>query len=282
MTGPAAVQVGRDGVVVTGPDAGSFLQGQLSQNVLDLAPGQSRWSLLLEPTGKMVAWLRVTFRGDDRYLLDVDEGHGAAVIDRLNRFLMRITCTVEAVPLRMVAVRGPGAADVAADAMVRHDPGWSEVESLDLVGTTVDRPAGVSDLALEDLDRLRIESGIPAMGQEITPDAIPAELELVDRSVDFDKGCYTGQELVARIDSRGGNVPRRLRVIDVVGAVPPVGAVVHGEGDDSGTLSSVAESPEGAVALALVHRRVEAPGDAVVRWDDVEAPARIRPVPGAG
>ena len=282
MTGPAAIEIGRDGVVVDGPDAGTFLQGQLSQDVHDLQPGQSRWSLLLDPTGKMVAWLRVTFEGDDRFLLDVDEGHGPAVADRLQRFLIRISCTIESAELRMLAVRGPGAADVAGEATVRHDPGWAGVESLDLVGATVDRPASLPDLAVDEFDRLRIRAGIPAMGREITPDVIPAELELVDRSVDFDKGCYTGQELVARIDSRGGNVPRRLRVIELAGAVPPVGAVVHGQGEDSGTLSSVARDAEGAVALALVHRRIEAPADAVVRWDDGEAPARVRPVPGAG
>jgi folate-binding protein YgfZ len=282
MTGPAAIEVERDGVEAGGPDAGSFLQGQLSQNVLDLAPGQSRWSLLLEPTGKTVAWLRVTFTGDDQYLLDVDGGHGAAVIDRLHRFLIRIKCTIEPVPLRLLAVRGPGALEVSADTAVRHDPGWAQVESLDLVGPTVDLPTGVTDLAPEDLDRLRIQSGIPAMGREITPDVIPAELELIGRSVDFDKGCYTGQELVARIDSRGGNVPRRLRVVEVAGAVPAMGAVVHGEGEDSGTLTSVAETPEGAVGLALVHRRVEAPADVTVRWDGAEAPARVHSVPGAG
>lgn len=282
MTGPAAIAIGRDGVLVSGPDAGSFLQGQLSQNVLDLAPGESRWSLLLEPTGKMVAWLRVTFRGDDDYLLDLEEGHGPAVVERLGRFLIRIKCTVEPVDLRMLAVRGPGAHKVTTDATVRHDPGWSGIEALDLVDTALERPADVADLAADELDHMRIRSGIPAMGREITADVIPAELGLVDRSVDFDKGCYTGQELVARIDSRGGNVPRRLRVVEIDGAVPPVGATVFGEGDESGTLSSVGPTPDGAIALALVHRRIEAPADAVVRWADGEAAAHVAPVPGVG
>lgn len=120
------------------------------------------------------------------------------------------------------------------------------------------------------------------MGLDIGTSITPAMTGLVPLTVGFDKGCYTGQELVARIDSRGGNVPRRLRVVEVAGAVPAMGAVVHGEGEDSGTLTSVAETPEGAVGLALVHRRVEAPADVTVRWDGAEAPARVHSVPGAG
>ncbi|MFA9565326.1 MAG: folate-binding protein YgfZ, partial [Acidimicrobiales bacterium] len=270
MTGPAAAEMARDGVKVTGPDAESFLQGQLSQDVAGLAAGESRWSLLLEPTGKVVAWLRVTRTGDEEFLLDVEHGYGSAVVERLQRFLIRISCVVEPESLRMLAVRGPGSRDVELEAQVRHDPGWPGVEGLDVVGETITRPAGLADLSDDELERLRIEGGIPAMGREITTDVIPAELELVDRSVDFDKGCYTGQELVARIDSRGGNVPRRLRIVEVDGRVPPVGATVFGEGQASGALSSVVGSSDGAVGLALVHRRIDAPAGVTVRWDDIE------------
>lgn len=281
MTGPAAAEVPRDGVRVSGPDAESFLQGQLSQDIAGLTAGESRWSFLLEPTGRVDAWLRVTRRGDE-FLLDVDDGFGAVVVGRLQRFLMRISCAIQPVQLRMLAVRGPGSLDVDARAEVRHDPAWPGVEGLDLVATEIVRPDGVTDLAAGELDRLRIRSGIPAMGREITTDVLPAELELVARSVDFDKGCYTGQELVARIDSRGGNVPRRLRIVAIEDAVPPVGATVARGGEDSGTLSSVVETPDGGLGLALVHRRIEAPADVAVRWDDTEVPARVRPVPAAG
>jgi folate-binding protein YgfZ len=182
----------------------------------------------------------------------------------------------------MLVVRGPGSPNVDAQAAVRHDPAWPGIEGRDLVAAEITRPDGLADLPDVELDRLRISAGIPAMGREITTDVIPAELELVDRSVDFDKGCYTGQELVARIDSRGGNVPRRLRIVEVAGTVPPVGATVVGDGAESGELSSVAETPDGAVALALVHRRIEAPADVTVRWDDTEVPGRVRSVPAAG
>mgnify|MGYP001822143507 FL=1 len=277
--GPAALEVARDGVKVGGPDAESFLQGQLSQNLAGLTADESRWSFLLEPTGKVVAWVRVSRAGDGVFLLDVDHGFGGAVVERLRRFLIRISCTIEPVGLRMLAVRGPGSLDVAAEGAIGFDPAWPRVEGRDLVAAQITRPDGLASLAEDELDRLRIRSGIPAMGREITSDVIPAELELVDRSVDFDKGCYTGQELVARIDSRGGNVPRRLRIVEIAGGVPPVGATVVGVGESSGELSSVAETPDGAIALSLVHRRIEAPAEVTVRWDDTERPARIRPVP---
>ncbi len=282
MNEPGAIELDRDGVLVSGPDAGSFLQGQLSQDVLGLEPDASAWSLLLEPTGRMVAQVRATRTGHEQFLLDLDAGHGAAVIDRLRRFLIRVACTVESEPLTLLAVRGPGAASVGGTATVRHDPGWPGIEGLDLVGQAVVRPDGLSELPAEEFRRRRILAGIPAMGREITADVIPAELGVVEGSVDFTKGCYTGQELVARIDARGGNVPRRLRVIEVPGGHAPEGAAVWCDGVESGRLSSAAPDSAGTIALGLLHRRVEAPSAVTVRWTDHETPAVARAVPSAG
>jgi folate-binding protein YgfZ len=120
------------------------------------------------------------------------------------------------------------------------------------------------------------------MGRELDDKTIPAETGLVERAVSFTKGCYTGQELVARIDSRGGNVPRRLRGVVVAGdALPPVGAAVSVEGKDVGSLTSVAWSAarSAAVALAFVGRAVTPPAEAVLAWDGGSAPARIESLP---
>jgi folate-binding protein YgfZ len=120
------------------------------------------------------------------------------------------------------------------------------------------------------------------MGREIDDKTIPAETGVVDRAVSFTKGCFTGQELVARIDSRGGNVPRHLRGV-VVGTnvVPPAGATVEAEGKDVGVLTSVAESLErrAPVALAYVRRAIEPPADVTLRWDGGSAPARVEELP---
>jgi tRNA-modifying protein YgfZ len=220
--------VERDVVVVEGPDAASFLQGQLSQDVLALAVGEAALSFVLQPQGKVDALVRVTREADDRFALDVDPGYGQAVVDRLSRFKLRVK------------------ADIAA------------------AGTRpLDAPWGDGD---------RVEARWPAMGKELDDKTIPAETGLVERAASFTKGCYTGQELVARIDSRGGHVPRRLRLVELGGPAPE-GAVVEVAGQERGRLTSV--SGDERFALAYLHRDVEPPADAVVRWDGGQAPAHI-------
>jgi aminomethyltransferase len=150
------------------------------------------------------------------------------------------------------------------------------------VGEAPDPPADVRLCSLDAYEVVRIEAGIPAMGRELDESTIPAEAGLVDRTVSFTKGCYTGQELVARIDSRGGNVPRRLRGVVVGGGVdPPAGARLLSGEKDVGRLTSVAQSPTrpAALALAYVGRAVTPPADVTVAWDDESAPARVEALP---
>lgn len=228
----------RDVVDVVGPDAESFLQGQLSQDVAALAEGAEAASFLLQPQGKVDALLRVRRVSSDAFRLDVDEGFGQAVVDRLTRFKLRVKCDV--------TLTGPA---------------------------ELDAPWGSGD---------RVGAGWPAMGAELDEKTIPGETGMVPLAVSFTKGCYTGQELVARIDSRGGNVPRRLRGIVVQGVVlPPEGTIVHAGGKDAGTLTSVAWSPRlGApVALAYVRRAVEPPADVELRWEGGAALAQVLAVP---
>jgi folate-binding protein YgfZ len=229
-----AVRPQRDVVEVEGPDAVTFLQGQLSQDIAALAVGQSSWSLLLQPQGKVQSWLGVRREGEDRVLLDVDAGFGDSVVERLSRFLIRTKATV---------------------AVTERD-------------VVVDPDAGSAT------DADRIAAGVPAMGAELDERTIPAEVGqwFVDASVSFTKGCYTGQELVARVDSRGSNVPRHLRVLTVGhGATVPVGAEVVSGDAVVGTVTSSA----GGVALAYVKRAVEPPAAVALRWDGGEETATI-------
>ena len=215
-----ATELERDVVRVAGPEALAYLQGQLSQDVEDLDVGSTALSFLLAPTGKVDAWLRVTRRSSDEVVLDVDGGYGEAVLARLRRFLLRTKADIDPLDWQVVALRGPGAESAAADARDAAElvvPAlWPRVEGADLLGPDVVELGAVDGVAVAPQDAyesLRIRSGVPALGAELTDATIPAEAgqAVIDASVDFTKGCFTGQELVARIDSRGGNVPRRVR-----------------------------------------------------------------------
>jgi folate-binding protein YgfZ len=158
---------------------------------------------------------------------------------------------------------------------------WPGLPGVDLIGEAPAPPPGVPACSPEAYEAVRIEAGIPEMGRELDDRTIPAETGLVDRSVSFTKGCYTGQELVARIDSRGGNVPRHLRGVVVAGdVVPPVAAAVEVDGKEVGRLTSAAVSPGlGPVALAYVRRAVQPPADVTVAWESGSAAARVQALP---
>jgi tRNA-modifying protein YgfZ len=277
-TDAGGVWLPREFVRVSGPDALTFLQGQLSQELEQLAVGSSAPSFVLQPQGKVDAFVRVTRVEDDVLVLDVDADWGDAVRTRLERFKLRVKADIEPLAWGCLAVRGPRSHGLAAGL----DADWPGLPGVDVVGVSPEVPAGVRLCDLQAYEAVRIEAGVPVMGREIDEKTIPAETGVVDRAVSFTKGCFTGQELVARIDSRGGNVPRHLRGI-VVGTnvVPPVGTSVEVDGKVVGALTSVGESLErrAPVALAYVGRAVEPPADVTLSWDGGSAPARVEALP---
>lgn len=261
-TGPAATLIQRDVITASGPETEAFLQGQLSQDVAALAVGEAKPSFLLQPMGKVDAWLRVRRLADDSFALDVDAGHGEATLTRLNRFKLRTKCDLTLETLTVKAVRSTSAVE-APDGSVAVV--WGTITGYDVVGSEA-LDAGETEASAADYETLRLLVGIPAMGSELTEDTIPAEAGVVDESVSFTKGCYTGQELVARIDSRGGNVPKHLRAITSDGTLG-VGDVVIVDGDEVGTITSAA----GGVGLAYIKRAVESfPASAVAGGVSVE------------
>ena len=227
-------RVPRDFVRVTGPDAQVFLQGQLSQDIDSLQPGHTRLSFLLQPTGKVDAFVRVSCIAHEAFLLDVDAGWGDAVVDRLQRFKLRTKADITRVG------------------------GWQCIAELQ-DGTVVEEIIDDIDVEglpgdLEEYEMLRIKAGLPAMGHEIDETTIPASLgqTVLDAAVSFTKGCYTGQELVARMDSREASAPTKL--VGFVGDAA-VGDPVTIDGREVGRITSAARG----VALALVRRDVDVP-----------------------
>ena len=285
--GVVAFWLPRDLVRVSGPDAISYLQGQLSQDIPAIPVGHSAWSLVLQPQGKVDSFVRATRTADDECLLDLDAGFGPALVTRLTRFTLRTKADFEILDWRCLAVRGLAGAVGAVDSEALHSGGvvaradWPLVGGVDVLGPDVNEPADVANVTLEVYATARIEAGIPALGAELTERTIPAESGIVERTVSFTKGCYTGQELVARIDSRGGNVPRHLRGVRIDAEDLPIpGAPVEVEGRQVGELTSVARHPDGgAVALAYIRRDVEPPAPAVVVTDAGSLVARIGALP---
>lgn len=211
---------------VSGPDAVSFLQGQVSQDIEALGVGEGNWTFLLEPQGKVISFLRVERTSDDAVELATD-APAEHVVARLERYKLRVKATIEVDDEREV---------------------------------TADENAA------------RIAAGVP--GHADIAGRIPGETGLVPFAVSFTKGCYTGQELVARVDSRGNNVPRLLRRVEAQAEVHP-GDAVTVDGQVLGEITSAA----GGAAIASVHRSVEVPADVLVRGSEGEVVARVLALP---
>ena len=260
MTDAFAVRLERDIVRVSGPDAATYLQGQLSQDVQSLPNDACAYTFVLQPQGKVDAWFRITRLAEDSFVCDVDAGYGSVIVTRLLRFKLRVKVDIELLPWQFVAVRGVASSDIdgaALGASISAPVTWGGTQGVDLLGPAVALPAGVGAGDADAYETWRVAVGMPAMGPELDESTIPAEAGVVDVSVSFTKGCYTGQELVARVDSRGNRTPRKLRrVVLPPGLQAAPGATLSAEdGHEVGVLTSVG----GPFALAYLRREVEPP-----------------------
>ncbi len=278
-----------------GADAVTFLDGLLTQEIEALPAGSVARSLLLEPRGKLRALLWL-LQGETEVGLIADAGYGGVAAGDLSRFLLRVDVRIDDDPEPLLELWGPASAAVLGAAGLPAPDGWARAGSAlvaraDLAGLPRYFVAGAAAAALAEagampagslaVDTVRIEAGEPRMGVDVDEKTIPQESGLVPDTVSFTKGCYLGQELVARIDSRG-HVNRHLRgVVIGTNVLPPPGADVMAGDRAVGALTSVGESLElrAPVGLALVRREV-APGDAVeIRWQGGSAPANVEELP---
>ncbi len=279
-----------DVLAVEGPEAQAYLQGQCSQDVAALAVGEGAPSLLLEPDGKLCALVTVFRRDDQGFAVTVAAGSGPAVAARLGRFRLRTKVDIAPAPWEVLAVRGAGAppppAVAGGDAVAPFGHGgWTGWDLLAADPATM-APAGAVWCGEAAWEACRVEAGVAAMGRELDGRTIAAEADLVAGTVSFTKGCYTGQELVARLDARGNRVARRLCAVVGDAAAPEsqtppwVGAEVCAGDRVVGTVTSAAWCPgPGAPAgLAFIHRSVDA--GAAVTVDG--APATVRRLPLSG
>jgi tRNA-modifying protein YgfZ len=275
--------IDRDVVTVTGPDAGSFLQSLLSQDLEPIAVGEGAPALLLQPQGKLIATMEALRVDDDTWWCIADASAGEALAAGLNRFRIRVKVEIADVSAAFaaLAVRGPDTAHTLASVTAgeaRVVPvGWGD----DVVGPRGDveavrgqlLEAGVVPGTAADYEAARTAAGVPRLGVDIDERTIPQEAFLERRAVSFTKGCFVGQELVCRIDTRG-HVNRYLRKVRIEDAAPPAGAELLIGDKVVGALTSVA----GDRALAMVRHEVEPPANVVVRWPGAEARGQVEAV----
>ena len=227
-------------VRVAGPDAEDFLQRMVSNDVAALAVGEMCEALLLTPKARIIAPLRVLRRADDDFLVLTEPELGETVRTQLLRARFAAKAEVE---------------------QEEHES-WLVLGGEEVVD---ERPAG-EEVAGEDVERWRIESGIPRWGAELDDSILPAEAGLEQTHISFSKGCYPGQEPIARQHYRG-KVNRRLRVLDVEGVAAP-GDELSFDGRTVGRVTSAANG----VALAYV--RAEVPEGATLTLDAAQAKVR--------
>jgi folate-binding protein YgfZ len=275
-------------VVVSGADAVAFLQGLLSQD-LELAPGSITRSFLLSPQGKLAALLWV-LRGEEEVILVTDGVSGDQLVADLNRFRIRVDAVIRVEDSPVLELWGPASTGVLESIASPVDEGWKRtgwgwIARLPMGGLDRYLLAGQTEEKLLEngavrcgslaATAVRIEAGEPMMGRDVDTKTIPQETGLVPEAVSFTKGCYLGQELVARIDSRG-HVNRRLLGVRIgENVLPPEGAEVVGAGRTVGFLGSVGESLNlrSPVAMGLIRREVAAGDPLEVRWDGGSVPA---------
>jgi tRNA-modifying protein YgfZ len=230
-------------VGVSGPDAADYLQRMVSNDVEALGVGERCDALLLTPKARIIAPLRVLRRGDDDFLVLTEPGLGDRVAAELVRMRFAAKCAI---------------------ASEEHES-WLVLGGEEVLD---ERPEG-EEASEEEAERARIEAGVPRWGAELDETILPAEAGLDETHISFTKGCYPGQEPIARLHHRG-HVNRRLRVLDVERASP--GDEITHEGKTVGRVTSTVPG------RALAYVRAEIPvGTDVILPDG--ATARVRPEP---
>jgi tRNA-modifying protein YgfZ len=265
-----------------GDDVLGYLHAVCTQHTADLRPGDATQALLLSPKGKIEFAFRLAVleRGVQ---LDTEAGAAAALAERLARFVFRHDVTVGQPAAGAASLLGPGAdAALAAAGLPVPAPGRAGVAGPDLVvqrtpvgadllGPAAPRAvaalerAGVERAGPERWEQARVAEGLPRAGRELTDDVLAEEAGLLGSHVHLDKGCYPGQETVARVHNLG-QVQRRLAGLRFEpsgnggsGALPaPRTDLVTDDGRRAGQLRSVVDHPRlGPIGLAYVRRVVD-------------------------
>jgi folate-binding protein YgfZ len=282
---------GRRVFAVDGPDAADYLQGQLTNDVEALEPGTGCYSALLDRKGRMQADMRI-LREDAGFIIDTEPETGDAVLRHLSMYKIGREVEIADVSAEraLISVIGPAAAQVVLDGPAGAEGAHrsAQIASAEAVVIATDQGVdllvGTADVepVLAELERrgaepvseqaaeiVRVESGRPRFGREMSATTIPQEAGINERAVSFTKGCYIGQETVARLHYKGK--PNRRLVGLRLSAGAATGDPIRLGDRELGALGTAVLSPaRGPIALAIVRREAEL-GDTVEVGDGATA-----------
>ena len=295
MTGPYAAArsgaawaalPGRGLLAVSGPLRQKFLHDILSNDVKARAAGEGCRAALMDVKGRLLAFLRALVEKDE-IVLEVADGRAAMVAQRLEHYRVAAPVRFRAQEATVFGVLGPRAAaalgieELKPESHVRKALGAVEVRiaragDLPASGYVIHGPAdagtaiggaleaaGAVALSSDVLDTLRVEDGRPWFGPDVGEENLLHETGLVAEYHSPTKGCYVGQEVIARLEARGANVNKLLRGLRLEGPAAP-GTVLTMAGKGVGRITTAGVSPElGAIAMGYVHRGAAEPGTEV-------------------
>jgi folate-binding protein YgfZ len=264
-------------LVLRGDDAGEFLNGQVTNDVGSLEDGDSRYALLLTPKGKIRADMRIARDGDETVVITT-AAHLPVIRHMIDTFRIGYFFSTEDATgnFALIQLIGPGAESVldrvtipfvqletpmGADALVEIGEADSLIAELSAME--------LSALTPENFETARVEYGVPAFGSELNEETFPAEASLESRAVSFEKGCYVGQETVARMHWKG-KPNRHLRILRSDQPLTAGAPVTAADGKELGNIGTATIATTGEpIALAILRREAE-PG-ATVNVDGVDA-----------
>jgi folate-binding protein YgfZ len=282
----------RGKLIVSGSEAAEYLQGQLTNDVEALPPGEGQYAALLDRKGHMQADMRVLRISPDEIWIDTEEVALAAAQRHLEMYKIGRDVAIAdlAGERTILSLIGPRSVEIAGTAALpEHASEAAKIdgveclavgtsEGIDLIAKAGDvanlrealTEAGAVEVGSEAAEVVRIESGIPRFGAEMSTETMPAEAGIVERAVSFTKGCYIGQEPVARLHYKG-RPNRHLRGLELSAPVPSGASLRLGE-KEVGRVGSACLSPaRGPIALAIVRREAEPGAELAVGEDGVTA-----------
>jgi len=279
-------------VKVAGADGAEYLQGQLTNEIEGLAPGRGAYAALLDRKGRIQADMRVLRLAADEIWFDLEPEAGEPALRHLRTYSIGRDLEIAEVgdEWAIISLLGPASGAIAEfeGLSPEHAHRSRDWEGIEVIGVATDQgvdliaraerasalrerltAAGAERIDAEAAEIVRIESGRPRFGRELGSETMPAEAGIVDRAVDFEKGCYIGQEPVARLHYRG-RPNRRLCGLRLSAPAAPGAALRLGD-REVGSIGSACVSPAlGPIGLAVVRREAEI-GDTVAVGEDARA-----------